>query len=189
MSEPSANWAIATALLLGSLRALGLWRAHARVDAVNAVVLSMLGQGRAEGLSAVLRNSGSGLYLTIAEQLTHPLEKFGEADEQALRQRLERDARMALAAAGSRIRRFAWLDVLVLVAIVYSGISGLLVGLGSWVSSLGLLAATLLWWANVRAARRQTGHAALRRRNGTHRNPGEASTERWPVAWNSVARR
>lgn len=153
MSDLSTNFTIVVALVLGSLRAFGLWRAHTRADAVNVVVLTMLAEKRAGEISALLRHSGSGLYLLVVEQIVQPLEKLAENDERVLRQSLERDAQRALQVAGRRLRRFAWLDALALVAIAYSGISGLLSGLGSWVSSFGLFAATLLWWSNVRAAR------------------------------------
>jgi len=70
-----------------------------------------------------------------------------------VRKRLEHDMMRALAVANQSLRRFAWLDSFALVAIAFAGISAVLDGKATPNLALELLAATLLWLANVRARR------------------------------------
>lgn len=144
---------LALALLLGSLRALGLWRAHARVDVINVVVVGVLVQGRGRDLAAVLGGAGAGLYPEVARAIVEPMEKLLSSSSRELRARLERDAQRALAIAHRRLQAYAWLESLSIAVIVISGVWALSGQGASLVSQLGLLAATLLWFSNVRRAR------------------------------------
>jgi hypothetical protein len=123
------------------------------VDVVNVVVVSALAQGKASELRGVLKNAGSGLYLGVAESIAQPFDKFELEDAKELRTRLERDAQRALSLANRSLGRFAALDGLAIVAIVASGVWAMTVERPSLSTTLGLLAATVLWFANVRGAR------------------------------------
>jgi hypothetical protein len=148
-----ANWAVGGALLLGTLRALSLWRAQTKVEVVNVVVLSALGEGRGSDLPAVLRRSGAALYLEVAARIVEPVEKLFGDDTGALKKRLERDALKALAHANARLKQYWWMDTLVIAAIAVTGFSAFSGRTPSVVLTGELLAATLLWLANVRGAR------------------------------------
>lgn len=150
----SASLAVFSSLLAGSVRALLLWRASTSVEVVNVAVLSALAQGRGQDLDGLLRGAGSGLYLDVARAIGRAaLELQGTADHQAPRQHLERSARAALIAAGQRLRRHAWLDFVALAALVYAGIDAAIYGRATPFKAVALLAATLLWLANLRSAR------------------------------------
>lgn len=148
-----ASWAVGIALLLGSIRALGLWRFAARADVVNVVVMTTLAQGRGKDLGAVLDRSGSGLYLEVARAVAEPADKLLDGEPAELRARLERDARIALSQLNRKLRRHAWLDALSVVAIGLAGVTALVGERPSLVTTLGLVAASLLWLSNVRGAR------------------------------------
>jgi hypothetical protein len=149
----AANWAIGFALTLGSIRALALWRAQTKVEVVNVVVLGALAEGRGGDLPAVLRQSGSALYLEVAARIVEPTEKLFDRGSRELRTRLERDAVKALAHANTRLKRYWWTDTLVLAAVAFTGFSAFSGKAPSVVLAGELAAATLLWFANVRAAR------------------------------------
>lgn len=145
--------AVIGALGLGSLRAVVLWRAQSKVDAVNAVVLGALSEGRAEDLTRVLDGAGSGLYLDVARAVALPVDKLREEQSDQLRQRLELDMRRALVIAGQRSRRLGWLDSVAMVLCAVAGVTSLVSRTPSTVTTLGLLAATLLVWSNQRGYR------------------------------------
>jgi hypothetical protein len=148
-----AHYTVGFALALGTLRALVLWRAQTRVEVVNVVVLGALGEGRGHELPNVLRRSGSALYLDVAARIVDPVDKLFDGDRKALEKRLERDSMRALAEANARLRRHGWMDALVLTAIALTGLAALSGESPGIVLTGELLAATLLWLANVRAAR------------------------------------
>ena len=150
--NPSA-WAIAVALAAGTLRAVQLWRTSARVDVVNSVILTSLGEGRAADLSAVLRRAGSGLYLDVAARICDPVDKLAQGTDEELRQRLDHDARAALTRAMGRLRRWAWLDHVALLGILFTGLGALVGQAPSVVLTAELLVATLLWLSNLYGAR------------------------------------
>jgi hypothetical protein len=149
----AVNWALGAAFIFGSIRALQLWRAQTRVEVVNVVVLSALGEGRGADIPGVLRSSGSALYLEVACRLVEPLASLDEADEAEVKNRLEREAVKALTVVNRRISGLWWLDTLSLIAIAFAGFSAFSGERPSLVQTLALLAATLLWLANVRGAR------------------------------------
>ncbi len=149
----AANWAVGVALLLGTLRALTLWRAQTKVEVVNVVVLSALGEGRGGDLPTVLRRSGAALYLEVAARIVEPVDKLFDDDTRALKKRLERDALKALAHANTRLKGLWWMDTLVIAAIAVTGFSAFSGENRSIVLTGELLAATLLWIANVKGAR------------------------------------
>jgi hypothetical protein len=150
----SGSYALFSSLLAGSIRALLLWRASTSVEVVNVAVLSALAQGRGQELDGLLRGAGSGLYLDVARAIGRAaLELHATADQQAPRQHLERGARAALIVAGQRLRRHAWLDFVSLAALVYAGIDAAIYGRATPFKAVALLAATLLWLANLRSAR------------------------------------
>jgi hypothetical protein len=120
---------------------------------VNVVILGALAQGRPKELASVLENAGSGLYLQLARAIIEPPEKLVEGDDKQLRTRLERDARVALTLGQRRLRRHAWLDSFAIVAIAYAGVAAVVGEPPTLVTTLGLVAATLLWSTNVRWAR------------------------------------
>lgn len=150
--SPSA-WAVAVALAAGTLRAVQLWRAAARVDVVNSVILTSLGEGRGAELSGILRRAGSGLYLDIAAQICDPIQKLAHGSDNDLRERLDRDARSALLRALRRLRRWAWLDHVALLCILFTGLGALTGQTPSVALTAELLAATLLWLSNLYGAR------------------------------------
>lgn len=147
-----ASWAVLGALVLGSLRALLLFRLSTGVEAVNAVVLATLASGRGRDLGGVLGGSAV-LYASVARSICEPLDKLWESDRQALRRRLERDAHAAIVGAQRALGRFAWLDALSLAAIVLAGVSALTGVVPTAKVAVGLLAATLLWLSNLYGAR------------------------------------
>ena len=145
--------AVVVALGLGSLRALVLWRAHSKVDAVNTVVLGALSEGRAEDLARVLTGAGSGHYLEIARAVVLPVDKLRQAESGHLRQRLERDMQRALVLAGQRSRRLGWLDSIAMLLSALAAVTTVASRAPSTITTLGLLAATLLVWSNQRGYR------------------------------------
>jgi hypothetical protein len=150
----SASWAVGVALLFGSIRAIELLRSAPKVDVVNVVVLSALAEGRGRDLDALLRHVGSSPYFDVARALAQPLEKLtDDTGDRELRKRLERETLIALATANRALRRFAWLDSLALVAVAFAGISAAVDRHATPVLALELVAATLLWLANVRGRR------------------------------------
>jgi hypothetical protein len=149
----ASNWAVGVALLVGSIRAIYLWRSAPRVDVVNVVVLNALAEGRARDLDQLLQNVGSAPYFDLARAVAHSVERLPTTDDRAARKQLEREMMIALAAAHRALRRFAWLDTLALAAITFAGVAAAVDGRASLILALELLAATLLWLSNVRGAR------------------------------------
>ena len=149
----SPDMLVVLALVLGSVRALGLWRAQARVDAINVAVVSTLVEGRARDLPKILGGAGTGLYPAVAQAIAEPVEKLFEGERVELKRRLERDARRALALAHRSLGRFAWLESLSLVAIVLAGVWAFGRQTSSFAGLVGLFAASVLWFANTRGAR------------------------------------
>ncbi len=147
----NGTYAVFSSLLAGSVRALLLWRASSGVEVVNVAVLNALAEGRGRDLEGLLRGSGSALYLDVAGAIGRTaLELRAEQDR---RQRLQHAARAALVAAGQRLRRHAWLDFVSLAALVYAGVDAAVFGAATPFKAVALLAATLLWLANLRSAR------------------------------------
>lgn len=146
-------WAVAVALTAGSFRAAQLWRAAARVDAVNSVILTSLGEGRGAELPGILRRAGSGLYLDVATSICEPIEKLAQGDDAELRQRLDRDAHAGLLRALKRLRRWAWLDHVTLLCVLFTGLGALTGQRPSLVLTAEVVAATLLWLSNLYGAR------------------------------------
>jgi len=151
----AGSYAIVSALIAGSVRALMLWRASVAVNVVNVVVLSALAEGRGESLREMLRGSGSAPYLDVAAAVGHAAldVRAGANTEKTIREHLQRAARVAVSAASRRLLRHAWLDAVSLTAIVFAGLNAVMNAGASGVESVGLVAATLLWLANVRGAR------------------------------------
>ena len=150
----TGSYAVVVALLAGSVRALVLWRASIGVAVVNVVVLTALAQGRGDALEALLRGSGSAPYLDVAGAIGRSLltVRASQSPERELRQRVRRDAEAALVAAARRLRRHAWLEYVALAAILLAGFDAVSGGATQF-KALGLFAATLLWFSNVRGAR------------------------------------
>jgi len=123
------------------------------VDVVNVAIVSALAEGRSKELPWLLENAGSGLYLELARAIVEPPQKLLEGDEEQLQKRLERDARAAMVLGYRKLRRHAWLDSFAIVAIGYAGVSAMVGERPTWVTTLGLMAATLLWFTNLRWAR------------------------------------
>jgi hypothetical protein len=149
----ASHWAVGFALLVASVRAVELWRSSPRVDVVNVVVLSAIAQGRASSVAGLLRSLGSAPYFEVASRLALAAQKLDDENRRAAQTLLEREATAALVEAQHALRRFAWLDTFALLAIVLSGLAAAVERQASFVVALELLAATLLWLANVRAAR------------------------------------
>jgi hypothetical protein len=149
----ASNWAVGVALLVGSIRAIYLWRSAPRVDVVNVVVLNALAAGRGRDLEKLLQSVGSAPYFDLARTVAHSLDELPTTDDRAARKQLEREMTIALVAAHRALRRFAWLDSLALACIVFAGIAAAVDGRASPILALELLAATLLWLSNVRGAR------------------------------------
>jgi hypothetical protein len=163
---------VVVALLAGSFRALRIWRASTKVEVVNMAVLSLLARGRSEDLGALLAASGPAAYLTVAraigksaiglladdESEKNAPGKSAELQRQAhgAREQLAHDAQLAVITAARRFGREVWLDAVVLVAIGFAGVSAALGNQASGPVALGLVAATLLWLANVWGARSTT---------------------------------
>jgi hypothetical protein len=148
-----AAWAAVFSLVAASLRAVLLLRASSKVEAVNAVALTTLASGRSRELPDVLSSSGSALYLTVVRSISLPLDKLSTLDEGELRERLERDAQIALMTASRALRRSAWLDAASLGAILLAGASAVTGDRPPAMAALGLVAATLLWLSNAYRAR------------------------------------
>lgn len=160
MSRPELHrvdagaYAVFSSLLAGSIRALLLWRASIGVEVVNVAVLSALAEGRGHSLDQLLRGSGSALYLDVAGAIGRAaLELRAAPAKQEPRPGLQHAARAALIAAGQRLRRHAWLDFVSLAAVVYAGIDAAVYGGATPFKTVALVAATLLWLANLRSAR------------------------------------
>lgn len=150
----TGTYAVFASLLAGSIRALLLWRATIGVEVVNVAVLSALAEGRGRDLEGLLRGSGSALYLDVAGAIGRTAVELRAARiEQDRGQRLQHAARAAIIVAGQRLRRYAWLDFVSLAALVYAGIDAAVYGRATSFKAVALLAATLLWLANLRSAR------------------------------------
>jgi hypothetical protein len=175
----TGTYVLFSSFLAGSVRALLLWRASISVEVVNVVVLSVLAEGRGRDLEGVLRGSGSAAYLDVAAAIGRSaLELRAEADARAAkearanaepeahaeaasetaatrdpRQRLQHAAQAAILAAGKRLRRHAWLDSVVLATLAYAGIEAAMSASATSFEAASLVAATLLWVANVLGAR------------------------------------
>ena len=78
----ASEWAIGFALLVGSIRAVELWRAAPRVDVVNVAVLTALVEG---DLPAMLKGLGSSPYFELARALVSPSEKLVDDEPPVLR--------------------------------------------------------------------------------------------------------
>ena len=150
---------VGVALALGSTRALSLWRARANVAVVNTGILAALDRQRGGQIENLLRGAGPSPYLRIAEALgttAHALithDRHSDVSERALRLQLGRVSARNLALANQRLRRSSWLDALTVAAIALVGFSAALSEAPSAKAALGLVAATLLWLANVSTAR------------------------------------
>jgi len=150
----TGTYAVVSALLAGTVRALLLWRASIRVEVVNVVVLSALAEGRGRELESLLRGSGSALYLDVAGAIGRAaLELRQGGAEESPRQWLQRAAQAGVFSAGRRLRRHAWLDLVSLAAIAYGGLGALASASATPFKAVALLSATLLWLANLRMAR------------------------------------
>jgi hypothetical protein len=149
----ASSLAVGLAFLFGSIRAFELWRAAPRVDVVNVVVVSALAEGRGSDLERLLANVGSSPYFALARAVAGAFEKLATSDPRAARQVLEREMLVALATANRALRRFAWLDAVMLAAIAAAGVTTLVDGNASLVLVLEVFAATLLWFANIRGTR------------------------------------
>ncbi len=145
--------AVVLALLAGTVRALVLWRATIGVEVVNVVVLNALGEGRGRDLPALLRGSGSAPYLDVAGAIAASLLALrSSSPEQDLPRRLRHDAQAAVMAASRRLKRHAWLDYLALAGIAFAAVDAAVSGKASGFETGGVIAATVLWLANVRGA-------------------------------------
>lgn len=151
----AATYAVVAALLAGTARALTLWRASIGVEVVNVTVLNALAEGRGGQLHQLLRGSGSAPYLEVAGAIGRALLELrgGGSDQRELRERLRRQATAAVVAANRRLRRHAWLDAVTLAAIVFAGLTAVVNGRAPGAETAGLVAASLLWLWNARAAR------------------------------------
>ena len=139
------TYAVFSSLLAGSVHGVLLWRASIGVDVVNVVVLSALAEGRGRELGSLLRGSGSAPYLDVARAIGESaLELPAGATQRELRKPLEHVARVAVMAAGQRLRRHAWLDFVSLAALAYAGIDAAIYGRATPFKAVALLAATLL---------------------------------------------
>ncbi len=151
--------AVVVAFLSASLRALELWRANARVDVINAVVVTMFGEGRAADVAQVLRVGGRAPYVRLAESLCEVARPwsdepgFSAAGQREVRQRLEAHVARALVIAHRSLRRNGWLDIVTLAAIVVAGVGSAMTGATTGKLVLMQLAATQLWLANVLTVR------------------------------------
>jgi len=149
----ASSWAVGFAFLLGSIRAIELWRSLPRVDVVNVVVMSALAEGRGRDIERLLGSVGPSPYFKLARAIAQAFEKLTTSDPRTARRELEREAMIALGVANRALRRLAWLDMLALVAILFAGIAAAVDGRASVVLALELFAATLLWLSNVRGTR------------------------------------
>jgi hypothetical protein len=137
------------------VHALLLWRASIRVDVVNVAVQAALSEGRAAAIPALLSSSGRAPYLDVAGAVARAVVELRPRglNNRELRKDLRHVADVAVAGASHRIRRHAWLDLVSLAAIAFAGIDAAVGLKATEIEVLGLFAATLLWIANVRAAR------------------------------------
>lgn len=171
----TGTYVLFSSFLAGSVRALLLWRASTSVEVVNVVVLSVLAEGRGKDLQGVLRGSGSAAYLDVAAAIgrsalelradaearaameagasAEPEARAEAATERDPRQRLQHAAQAAILTAGKRLRRHAWLDSVVLATLAYAGIEAAMSASATSFEAVSLVAATLLWVANVLGAR------------------------------------
>jgi hypothetical protein len=150
------TYAVVLALVAGTIHALILFRASVGVEVVNVAVLTAIAEGRGSKLRALLRGSGSAPYLDVALTVGNSaLElRAHELAPRELRRRLDHDAKVAVIAASRRLRREAWLDYLSLAAILFAAFDVLASPVrASEFTTLGVIAATLLWFANIRGAR------------------------------------
>ncbi len=152
------EFAILGALSAGSLRALLLWRAGPRVAVVNTVVLTTLGEGRSSDIPGLLAATGRTPYHRVASelgQLAVRLAGHGGAgvEPASLREMLHHEAARALSRAHRELNRSGWLDGVAFAAIVTAGLGAAVYGTDSAKLVLAMLAATLLWFANVLTAR------------------------------------
>lgn len=151
----TGTYAVVLAFFAGTVRALLLWRASIGVEVVNVAVLAALAEDRGASLEKLLRGAGSGLYLDVAGAIGRAaleLQTSGPGEPEERRQ-LEHAARSAIQSAGRAVQRHAWLDYLGLVAVGYAGIDALTHASATPFKAVALVAATLLWFANLRTAR------------------------------------
>lgn len=148
-----ADATIVMALGAGGIRAVFLWRAFTRVDVVNVAVLGTLSRGRAQDLAALLAGVGPALYPRVVSAVCEPVQKLMSGSDAEVRARLDHDGTQALILAHRQLRRSAWLDGVTVGGMALCGISVLVGSAPGAAPAGGLVAATLLWLANVRAAR------------------------------------
>ncbi len=151
----AGTFAIVLALLAGSIRALVLWRASIGVAVVNVAVLGALVEGHGQSLRTLLRRSGSGWYLDVAGAIGQSALDLssGEHADDELQKRLRHAAHAAIFAANRRLQRHAWLGHFSLAAIAFAGFDVTFNASAGPLKAGGMVAATLLWVANVRTAR------------------------------------
>ncbi len=151
----TASYATVLALLAGTGRAVMLWRASIGVEVVNVAVLGAVAEGRGRDLPALLRGSGSAPYLDVAGAIAASLLalRSDPSPIEDLPKRLRHDAQVAIMAAGRRLKRHAWLDYLTLGAVAFVGIDATVHATATAFKMAGLIAASLLWLANVQGAR------------------------------------
>lgn len=162
MDPMLARLAVFVALLAGSGRALLLWRATVRMDAVNAATVLVFGEGREAGLSSLMRGAGRAPYLDAATLIADAARRLAteegspEPSPRALRNELRREASRAVIVANQRLRRHAWLDGVTVVALGLAGAASAIGGSASLREVLAVIAGTLLWLANLLALRSLT---------------------------------
>ena len=154
---------VVVALLAGSLRALNIWRAATKVEVINVAVMSTLAQGRSGELKGLLHSVGPGAYqgvaLAVTESFLQLLTEHRSGDPQTplsvrdAREVLEREATRAVIAGVRRSTRDTGLDAVVLLGLVFAGVSAAVGDHASGPVALGLVATTLLWISNVWGAR------------------------------------
>lgn len=151
--------ALTIALLAGSSRALLLWRYTVKVELVNVAVVTAFGENRDHQIPALLEGIGSAPYLELACVLGKAaarlvaVEGAEGASARELREQLGRESGRALVAASGRLRKSAWLDAVTVMANAWVGIGAVAGDAPSGRTVLALVAATLLWVANVYTAR------------------------------------
>jgi len=153
--------AVVVALMAGSLRAVNVWRAAAKVAVINVVVLDTLARGRSRDLPALLSGAGPGAYRGVVQAVAKSalrLSKKRTQEGQHLsmseaRERLERDAARAVISATRRAGLDTSLDVILLVALLFGGIHAATSNHATGPLALGFVAATLLWISNVWGSR------------------------------------
>jgi hypothetical protein len=151
--------AVVVALMAGSLRAVKVWRAAAKVAVINVAVLSTLAQGRSRDLPALLRGAGPGAYRSVAQAVAESALRLstegnkGELSVREAQQQLERDAARAVIAAARRAGVDTALDSLLLIALVFASVNAAVNDQATGPLALGLVATTLLWISNVWGSR------------------------------------